>query len=143
MIVLDTNVLSEPMRHEPSPKVLSWLDDQLASTLFISTMSAAEILAGVSTMPRGHRRDTIAGAVVHVLDHEFRGRILAFDDQAAVAYAQVREERSRQGRPIGLADSIIAATARSTGMSVATRNIRDFEGTGVDLINPWEHRSHM
>lgn len=143
MIILDTNILSEPMRHEPSPKVLSWLDDQLASTLFISAMSAAEILAGVATMPRGHKRDTIAGAVAHMLDHEFQGRILAFDDQAAVAYAQVREERSRQGRPIGLADSIIAATARSTGMSVATRNIRDFEGTGVDLINPWEHRSHM
>ncbi|MFC3481025.1 type II toxin-antitoxin system VapC family toxin [Kocuria carniphila] len=137
MILLDTNVISELMRPLPAPNVLAWLDSQIAPSLFLSAVSAGELLAGVAALPTGRRRDTLAQAVTQILDEEFRDRVLPFDTRAAVSYALIREERSRLGKPIGAADAMIAATARATGMSVATRNIRDFEEAGVHLINPW------
>jgi len=137
MILLDTNVISEPMRAQPAPNVLAWLDNQNAPSLFLSAVSAAELLAGVAALPTGRRRDALARTVTRILDDEFRDRVLPFDTRTAVSYALIREERSRLGKPIGTADAMIAATARAGGMSIATRNIRDFQGAGVHLINPW------
>lgn len=138
MILLDTNVISELMRPLPAPNVLAWLDSQITPSLFLSAASAGELLAGVAALPTGRRRDTLAQAVTQILDEEFRDRVLPFDTRAAVSYALIREERSRLGNPIGTADALIAATARASGMPIATRNIRDFKRTGVDLINPWD-----
>lgn len=138
MILLDTNVISEPMQRAPSPVVLAWLDEQPAASLYLSAVSAGELLAGVARMPMGRKRDLIARAVAAVLEDEFRDRVLPFDIPAAIAYAHVREERLRLGRPIGTADAMIAAIARVTGAAVATRNVRDFDGTGVPVINPWD-----
>ena len=138
MILLDTNVISELMRPLPAPNVLALLDSQITPSLFLSAVSAGELLAGVAAVPSGRRRDALTQAVTRILEDEFRNRVLPFDTGAAVSCALIREERSRLGKPIGAADAMIAATARATGMSVATRNIRDFKRTGVDLINPWD-----
>lgn len=138
MILLDTNVISEPMRPEPDPRVLTWLDSQHPSSLHLSTITAAELLAGVAKLPVGRKRAAVARAVTQIIETDFHGRVLPFDTRAAVAYAAIREERARRGRPIGMADAMIAATARDRHLSVATRNLKDFEGAGVDLINPWD-----
>ena len=138
MNVLDTNVISELMRDNPSPAVLTWLDSQLASSLFVTAIAETEILTGIAILPVGKCRTGLTEAARRTFRVLFAGRILSFDSKAANVYATIFAERRAAGRPISQADCQIAAIARSQGAAIATRNVVDFEGTGVKVINPWE-----
>lgn len=139
MIVLDTNVVSELMKLEPAEPVLRWMDDQPAASLYVTSITQAEILYGVHLLPKGKRRDGVEKAAVDMFDREFEGRILGFDTGAAEPYAAIAGARRRAGRPIGTLDAQIAAIARVHGASVATRNVSDLEGCGINLVNPWRY----
>lgn len=137
MIVLDTNVVSEAIRAQPDPAVASWLASRPSSSLFITTITQAELLYGLRLLPDGKRRRGLTGAVHTILRDEFRGRVLPFDGPAAEAYATVAAGRRALGKPISAFDAQIVAIARSRGADVATRNIEDFDACGVDLLDPW------
>ncbi|MCU1479067.1 MAG: type toxin-antitoxin system VapC family toxin [Subtercola sp.] len=138
MIMLDTNVISELARPEPSPQVLLWLNSIDADSFFICSMTAAELLRGVARLPRGRRRAQLESVVAHILSVSFLDRIISFDSFAAVRYAEVLDVRSKAGLPISVPDAIIAATALSVGAAqFATRNTHDFTGIGLNLHNPW------
>ncbi len=137
MIVLDTNVVSELMRDRPQPAVLAWLDRQPVSTLFVTAITEAELRYGVEILPAGHRRERLAAEIESTLREDFSRRILPFDSAAARAYATIMADRRATGRPIGQSDCQIAAIARSRGVPVATRNVADFAGCGIKVVNPW------
>lgn len=139
MIVLDTNVVSEPMRPVPDERVMAWLGDQDAGALFITAVTEAELRTGLAFLPEGRRREALGAALEAVVGEDFADRVLPFEGGAtARAYAAIQAERCAAGRPISMADAMIAATARARGWRVATRNVVVFAGTGVGLINPWE-----
>lgn len=138
MIVLDTNVLSELLRPTPEPRVVSWIRRHAPSALFTTTLSQAEMLFGVATMPAGRRRRTLEAAVPAIFAEEFGGRVLAFDGSAAVEFSRIAAARRASGRPVAQLDAMIAAIAASRGAGLATRNVKDFDGIGLVLINPWE-----
>jgi len=137
MIVLDTNIISELMKARPDPAVETWLAAQPAAGLFITTITEAELRYGVALLPASKRRDRLGGTVETMLIEEFADHILPFDSSAAIAYAVVATERRQSGRPISQFDAQIAAIARSHGAALASRNDKDFEGCGIDVINPW------
>ncbi len=137
MIVLDTNVLSETLRPQPDRQVMARLEAQSATALFTTTMTEAEILYGVRLLPKGRHRDKLQSVVGAVFDEDFAGRVLVFDDPAAVLFAEIAAERKTLGRPISQFDAMIAAVARSRGAALATRNTRDFTDCGIALIDPW------
>ena len=139
MIVLDTNVVSELMRDSPQQAVLAWFRDQPASNLFVTTVTEAEILTGIAILPDGRRRRGLSEAAARVFAVLFAGRVLVFDSDAANIYAEIFAQRHATGRPISQADCQIAAIAHSRGASIATRNVTDFEGIEVELIDPWAH----
>jgi predicted nucleic acid-binding protein len=138
MILLDTNVISELMRAEPADTVLDWFGQHDAADLFISAVTEAELRAGVACLPAGQRRDRLQLALDAMIDQDFQGRILPFDTTAARPYAEIAAQRRAAGRPIAEADCQIAAIAKAAGAPVATRNVKDFDGSGVDVINPWD-----
>ncbi len=137
MIVLDTNVLSELMRRRPSEDVLSWVDEEDPRTLAITAVTAAELLHGVARLPHGARRRKLTAAVDGLLTEDFAGRVLPFDGAAAVHYAELVAARERDGRPVSVADGQIAAICRHHGATLATRNVRDFDAAGLELLDPW------
>lgn len=137
MIVLDTNVLSEILRPEPSAVVLRWLNSLMPASAYTTAVTQAEILYGVRALPVGKRRSRLAEEVNSVFAEDFRGRVLPFDSAAALHFAIVFVSRQSVGRPISQFDAMIAAIALSNNASIATRNTRDFEDCGVHLINPW------
>jgi predicted nucleic acid-binding protein len=137
MIVLDTNVISELMRDSPQQTVLAWFDAQSTSSLFVTTVTEAEILTGIALLPDGRRRSGLAESADRVFTALFAGRILVFDSDAANIYAEIFAQRHAAGRPINQADCQIAAIARSREASIATRNVADFEGVEIELVNPW------
>lgn len=137
MILLDTNVVSEPLRPAPDVAVLAWLDAQAPTTLYLSSITVAELLAGVAALPAGRRRKQLGQALSDQVLALFEGRVLAFDLQAAHAFAAVQAGARAAGNPISFADAAIAAIAAARGFAIATRNRRDFAGTGVGLIDPW------
>jgi hypothetical protein len=138
MIVLDTNVLSELMRPVPTERVVRWVAAQPATSLYTTTIAQAEILHGILLLPRGRRRTTLQAAAESMFNEDFDGRVLPFGSQSAVIYASIAVERRRAGRPISRFDAQIAAISRSAGAAIATRNVSDYEGCGVKVINPWE-----
>ena len=138
MILLDTNIVSELMRPAPSHAVMSWLAAQPAASLFISAVTEAELRYGVMLLPEGRKRAELVSAIEAMLAEDFAGRILPFDSAAAMAFADISSSRRQAGRPISQFDAQIAAIARSRGAELATRNVADFEGSGVEVINPWE-----
>uniref|UniRef100_UPI0035B130E1 type II toxin-antitoxin system VapC family toxin n=1 Tax=Tabrizicola sp. TaxID=2005166 RepID=UPI0035B130E1 len=119
------------------PSVLNWFSTQDPSTLYLSAVTEAELRTGIAILPAGQRREGLKAALDATLAVDFEGRILPFDTDAAKTYAEIAAGRRSSGRPIPDADCQIAAIARAAGMPVATRNTRDFEGCGVDVINPW------
>ena len=137
MVVLDTNVVSELMRPAPDPTVEAWVTERAAATLFFSAVGEAELRYGVAVMPAGRRRDVLASEIEGMLREDFAGRILPFDSEAARAYAGIAATRRATGRPVSQADCQIAAIARSRGMAVATRNVRDFVDMEIDIVDPW------
>ncbi len=137
MILLDTNVLSELMRREPSPSALAWIDAQPQHDLYISAVTRAEIELGVALLPEGRRKQGLQVAAARALA-EFHGRCLAFDERAASCYAGLVSHRVRTGRPISVEDAQIAAVALAGGFTLATRNTADFAGIeGLTLIDPF------
>ncbi len=136
-IVLDTNVISELMRNSPHQAVVAWLDAQPASNLYVTTVTEAEILTGIALLPEGRRRRGLVEAAHYVFTTLFLGRILTFDSDAAGTYAEIFVQRQASGKPISQADCQIAAIARSHEASIATRNVSDFEGVEIELVNPW------
>ena len=141
MIILDTNVLSELMKSRPAAEVLDWMAAQLAASLYTTSIAQAEILHGVMLLPAGRRRRALEAAATSMFAEDFGGRILGFGTESAPPYARIASDRRRAGRPISHFDAQIAAIARSTGAAVATRNLTDFDGCGVTLVDPWSHRS--
>jgi toxin FitB len=138
MLILDTNVVSETMLPEPSPRVQAWWSQQAkGGELHITTITVAEILLGIELLPQGKRRASLLAGAERMFVRVFAGRILSFDEDAARAFAQVAAGRRGKGRPIAEFDAQIAAIARSRGAALATRNTADFEDCGVRLVNPW------
>ena len=138
MVVIDTNIVSELMRAEPSAEVLAWMDDRPPRELFVTAVTEAEVRTGIALLPEGRRRRGLAEACERSFGSLFAGRVLPFDSDAARAYAEIVAARRVLGRPVSQADGQIAAIARSRGMAVATRNIRDFEDMGIDVFDPWD-----
>lgn len=136
-VLLDTNVLSELLRAEPAPTVLEWFSVQRSGSLYVTTITQAEMLVGVLLLPAGRRRTKLQNAVDALFKDDFVHRVLPFDEAAAVVYANLVAGRRRSGRPIAQFDAQIAAIARSRDLSLATRNTSDFEGCGIKLENPW------
>ena len=137
MIVLDTNVLSEPLRPHPEPAVLDWLAGHAEAS--ITAITVGELLVGVARLPEGARRNSLAAAVDRVIGE---AEVLAYDAGAARAYARIQELRRRAGRPLAVEDGMIAAICLAYGAALATRNTRDFEGLGIELIDPWHPPLH-
>ena len=137
MIILDTNVVSEPLKPGPDAAVLRWLDRQAPATLYLTTISQAELLAGVLALPAGKRRTELQSVLNNDLVSLFADRILAFGERSAAAYAQVVSAANAAGNPIHIADAAIAAIAIEHNFILATRNARDYKGTSVKLLNPW------
>jgi predicted nucleic acid-binding protein len=137
VIVLDTNVLSELMKPAPDGNVTRWVAAHPASSLYTTSITQSEILHGILLLPAGRRRKAFEAAAEAMFREDFGGRILAFGSDAALPYARIAVERRNAGRPISQADAQIAAIARSTGATLATRNAADFYGCGVNIIDPW------
>ena len=137
MILLDTNVLSELIRPTPNAVVLDWFTRQTDAELFTSAITEAEMLLGVRLLPAGKRRKELEGLVQAMFAEDLAGRVLPFDNVAALHYAQIAADRRSAGRPISQFDAQIAGIARAYGAVLATRNTADFEGCGVILVNPW------
>jgi predicted nucleic acid-binding protein len=138
VIVLDTNVVSEGAKRMPSEIVLSWLDAQIPSAVFTTTITLAEVLYGIEALPPGKRRTRLLAAAEKMFAQDFAGRILPFDEDAARLYATIVASRNAVGRPISQLDAMIAAIARTHRATVATRNTADFEHCGIQLVNPWK-----
>jgi predicted nucleic acid-binding protein len=137
LIVLDTNIVSELLRPVPEARVEVWLAGQNGASVYLTAVSEAELRYGVAIMADGRRRAALAQAIEAILREDFAGRILPFDSLAAVAYAAIAASRRAVGRPISPFDCQIAAIARVHDAAVATRNTGDFEGCGIELIDPW------
>ena len=137
MIILDTNVVSEPFKPTPEASVLAWLNRQPGDTLCLTATSLAEVYRGIALMPDGKRKERLKADTEGFLDDLFGGRIHPFDKAAAVELAVLTAIASRSGIAIGFADGQIAAIARCLGFAVATRDIVPFEAAGCEVINPW------
>jgi toxin FitB len=138
LILLDTNVVSEPMRLRANPRVQAWLDDQAAETLFLSTTSLSELLMGLELLPKSRRREHLSEGLSALVDQLFGERILSFDRPAAEAFARIIARARRKGHAISVADGQIAAIATVHGFSVATRDAAPFLAAGVTVIDPWQ-----
>lgn len=138
MIVLDTNVISEVLKPHPARSVLDWFARQSSASIFTTTVTEAEILYGLHLMPQGRRRSELEEAILPIFSHDFRGRILPFDSDAANVYAKIAADRRAMGKPISQFDAQIAAISISRGASLATRNVADFEMLRIEIINPWD-----
>ena len=137
MIVVDTNVVSELMKPSPSAAVTDWVLAQSARELFTTSITLAEILYGIERLPSGRRKELLRTTAQDVFD-AFGDQVLPFDRSAAVHYPSVVDTRDRLGLPIGGFDAQIASICRTRDAGLATRNAKDFEHTGVDVVDPWQ-----
>jgi len=137
MFLLDTNVLSAMMATEPAPEVAAWVSGQQAELLFTASICQAEILSDLAIMPDGRRRRDLEAASRAMFMEDFEGRVLPFDMDAAVTYADIFAARRRAGRPAATVDLMIASVARCHGASVVTSNVAAFDACGVAGVNPW------
>jgi predicted nucleic acid-binding protein len=139
MILVDTNVVSEAMKPYADPLVSVWLNNQVAESLYLSSLSLAELLFGIAILPSGRRKDALADTLDTLL-RLFGPRILPFDAEAARSYAQTAERARAAGKAFPIADGFIAAIASAHNLFVATRDTAPFEAAGLTVINPWEAR---
>ena len=137
MIVLDTDVVSELMRAAPEPGVLTWLNAQATHELWLNSVVVSDLLYGVARLPEGARKQQLAQTVSAMLDEDFMGRVLPFDLESAVIYAELVANQERQGHALAMADAQIAAICLAHGAVLATRNVKHFGGLGLSLLNPW------
>ncbi len=137
MIILDTNVLSELMRPEPSPRVVAWVAKQPVTELFTTSITEAEIFYGIELLTKGKRREGLLAAAEAVFAEDLAGRILGFESDAARVFSKIAAHRRALGRPISHADAQIAAIVQVRGAKLATRNIADFGDCGLDVVDPW------
>ncbi len=137
MIILDTNVVSEPMKANGAEAVVNWLDRQAAETLYLTAVNLAELLVGVETMPAGKRREGVGAALGALISKLFGARILPFDEDAARAYATLVARARANGCALSVADAEIAAIAMVRGFTVATRHTAPFVVAGVPIVDPW------
>ena len=137
MIVLDTNVISEAMKPEPHASVRAWLNDQAAETLYLSSVTLAELLFGVAALPVGKRKDKLTQALDGLIGL-FRDRILPFDIDAARHYAELAVTAKTGGRGFPTPDGYIAAIAASRDFVVASRDTAPYDAAGISVINPWK-----
>lgn len=137
MIVLDANVVSEAMKPQPHPAVLAWLNEQVAETLYLSSVTLAELLFGIAALPAGKRKDMLAQALDGLMGL-FRDRVLPFDIDAARHYAELAVMGRASGRGFPTPDGYIAAIAASRGFIVASRDTAPYQAAGVAVINPWD-----
>lgn len=138
MILLDTNIVSRIMAPAPAQAVIDWLNAQDTVTLYLSTITIAEIGYGLWVLPDGKRRRSLEDRFEKFVAQGFEQRILNFDQRAARLYPEVMGHRRTVGRPLGVLDGQIASIARANDLAIATRNVRDFEECGLELINPFE-----
>ena len=138
MIVLDTNVVSELMKPAPAKKVIDWVASKAATSLYITSITQAEILYGILLLPGGKRRKAIELAAEAMFEEDFDGRILPFGSDAAFQYAEIAVDRRKRGHPISHFDAQIAAISRASGATVGTRNVADFAHCGIEVVNPWD-----
>ena len=136
MILLDTNVVSEAMKPEPHPSVRDWLDAQAAETLFLSSVTIAELMFGIGALPRGKRKDRLATTLDGVMEL-FKPRVLPFDTQAARRYADLAVKARKAGKGFPTPDGYIAAIAAAHGFAVAPRHTAAFAAAGLTVIDPW------
>lgn len=136
MILLDTNIVSEAMKPEPNPSVLAWLDEQAAETLYLSSVTIAELLFGIGALPTGKRKDRLAAALDGTLEL-FEGRILPFDTQAARCYAELAVRARAAGLGFPTPDGYIAAIAAANKFAVASRDTSAFAAAQLPVIDPW------
>ena len=136
MIVLDTNVVSEAMKPEPHPAVRAWLNGQATETLYLSTVTVAELLFGIGALPVGRRKDLLAQTLDGLM-RLFRDRVLPFDMDAARCYAELAVTAKTAGRGFPAPDGYIAAIAHSRGFMVASRDTEPFKAANIRVINPW------
>ena len=136
-VLVDTNVISELIRRSPDPAVVDWAASHALESLHFSAVGEAELRYGAAIMPAGRRRDALLADIERMLSDAFTNRILPFESAAARAYAEIAAKRRSAGRPIQPADCQIAAIARSRGLALATRNVRDFADVGIDIVDPW------
>lgn len=135
--LINTNVISETFRPRPAPQVLEWVRRQIAGDLFLAAMSLGELVRGARRVRDRVQRERLARWINHDLATQFQGHILPFDREAAVIWGTIMGEGDRAGRPKPMADAQIAAVALRNGLTLATRNVRDFRDMGVTLVNPW------
>ena len=138
MIVLDTNVLSEPLKLRPDVGVMRWLSVQAPDTLFITTITVAEMLTRIEKLPKGRKRNALGAALNEQVLPLFAGRVLDFNATSAAAFSKIVVAANAAGNDIDFADAAIAAISVANGFHLATRNVRDFRGVAVEILNPWE-----
>jgi predicted nucleic acid-binding protein len=138
MILLDTCVVSEPLRPAPEPRVVAWIDAQALETLFLSAVTVAELRAGVALLPAGRRRAGLQESLETRVLPLFAGRVLPFDLGCTPAYAELMAQARASGLAIASADGYIAAIAAANGLAVATQDTGPFKAAGAAVINPWQ-----
>lgn len=137
MIILDTKVISELMRPKSSAQVANWIAQQPGTELFTTSITEAEIFYGIELLGRSKRREGLLAAAEAMFSEDFAGRVFVFDSDAARVFAKIAAARRGLGRPISHADAQIAALAQVRGAKLATRNVDDFEGCGIEVVDPW------
>ncbi len=137
MILVDTNIVSETMRPRPAAQVIDWLDAQVFETLYLATVSLAELLYGIAVLPEGRRKVTLGTGLAEQAARLFGDRVLSFDKAAAQTYALVVSRARRAGQAIEVADGQIAAIAMVHGLAIATRDTAPFQAAGLRVIDPW------
>ncbi len=138
MIILDTNVLSALMRTTPDAAVVNWLDRQPADSIWVTSVTVFETRFGLARLPRGRRRMGLERAFDSVLTDDLANRVLDVDSAAVAAAAQLAADRQRAGRVADFRDTLIAGIAQARRATIATRNVRHFEGLDVPVVDPWQ-----
>lgn len=139
MILLDTNVLSALMQHEPDTKVVAWLDHQASESIWISSITLFEARYGLALLATGRRRKLLQERFDQLLKEDLDNRVLSFDVNAAAQAAQLAAERKARGRPVDMRDTFIAGIALARRATLATRNTRHFDDLPVPVVDPWAH----